>query len=98
MLEVPQAEEAPMEGVENTPFRDPHRAIRGFRLLNLLQEPGNLCPELYGVGCSRFFGGRIDGGGNIIRCRQGITDQAGLPVRLVHGRKARDPDVVAKHQ
>ena len=87
-----------MEGVINIPFIEPHRAIRGFRLPNILQEPGKACPKLHGFRFSRFVDGRVDGGGNIIRCRQGITYQSGLPVRLVHGLKARDTDVVAKHQ
>ena len=87
-----------MEGVGNFPCGDPHRAIRRMCFPNILQEPGRACPQLHGVGGSRFFGGRVEGGGNIIRCRQGITDQARLPVRLVHGCKARDLDAIATHQ
>ena len=45
-----------------------------------------------------FVGGRVDGGGNIIRCRRRIIDQAGIYICLVHGRKARDTDEVAKNQ
>ena len=38
-----------MEGVGNFPFREPHRAIRGVRLPNLLQELGKACMELGSV-------------------------------------------------
>ena len=64
--DAPWAEETPAEGVGNVPFREPHRAVRGVRLPNLLQEPGKACPKLHGVGGGRFFGGRVDGRGNII--------------------------------
>ena len=53
-------------GVVNVLFREPHQDIRGVRLPNLLQEPEKACPKLHGIGGSRFVGGRIDGGSNII--------------------------------
>ena len=87
-----------MKGLGNFPFREPHWAIQGVRFPNLLQELGKACPELHGVRVSRFVGGRFEGGGNIIRCRQGIKDQAGLSICLIHEGKAIDPDAVAKHQ
>ena len=45
----------------------------------------------------QYFGS-VDSGGNVIRPRIRITDQARLSVRLVHRRKARDTDEVAKNQ
>ena len=95
---VRRAQEAPVEGVGNVPFGEPHRAIRSICLPNILQEPGKACLKLHGVGGSRFVGGRVDSRGNIIRCRRRITDQAGISVRLIHRRKARDTDAVAKKQ
>ena len=86
-----------MKGVIIFLFREPHRAIRRVRLPNIMQELVKACPKLYGVGGSRFFGECVDGRGNIIRCRRGITDQAGISVCLVHGRKARYTDAVAKN-
>ena len=85
-----------MEGFGNVPFGEQHWAIRRIRLPNPLQEPGEACPRLHGIGGSRFFGGRIYGGGNIIRRHIIVTDQSGLSVRLVHGGKARDMDAFAK--
>ena len=87
-----------MEGAGNVPFGEPHRAIRRIRLPDLLQELGEACPKLHGVGGSRFVGGNVDGRGNIIRRRRRIIDQARLSVHLVHGRKSRDTDAVAKNQ
>ena len=58
----------------------------------------NACPKLHGVRGGRSVAGRVNKRGNIIRCRQVITDQAGLSVCLVHGCKARDPDAFDKHQ
>ena len=87
-----------MGGVENVPFGEPHQNIRRIRFPNLLQEPWKACPKLNGVGDSKFVGVRVDGGGNIIRCRRIITDQAGLSVCLIHGCKAIDTDAVSKNK
>ena len=86
-----------MEGVVNVPFGEPHWAIRRICLPNILQETGNPCPKLHGVGSIIFVGVCVDSRGNIIRCCRRITDQAGLSVCLIHGRKARDADEVANN-
>ena len=50
------------------------------------------------LGAVDFFGERVDGRSNIVRYRRRITDQSGLSARLVHGRKVRYTDAVAKNQ
>ena len=95
--DVLRAKEAPMEGVKNFPFGEPHWAIRIIRLPNLLQKPGKACPKLYSIGVSRFFGGHVYGGGYIIQCHRRITYQEGLSVCLIPRRKARDVDTVSKN-
>ena len=50
------------------------------------------------LGGSRFVVGRVDSGGNIIRCHIRIADQVDISVRLVHLGKARDADAVVKNK
>ena len=95
---VRRAQEAPVEGVVNVPFGEPHQAIRRICLTNFLQEPGKSCPKLYGVGGSIFVSGCADGGVDIVRCSIIVIDKVGISVCLLHGRKGGDTDVVAKNQ